>query len=150
MAAIRPAVAADAEPATACVRAAYAPYVERIGREPAPMAADQAALIARGRVWVADEPGAGVVGVLVLVPRREALLLESVAVLPAFQGRGIGRLLIAFAEEHARRLDLSAVELYTNERMTENLRLYPALGYEETGRATQAGFARVFFQKRIA
>jgi len=82
--------------------------------------------------------------------RREALLLESVAVLPAFQGRGIGRSLIAFAEEHARRLDLSAVELYTNERMTENLRLYPALGYEETGRATQAGFARVFFQKRIA
>jgi len=41
------------------------------------------------------------------------------------------------------------VTLYTNERMTENLRLYPALGYLETGGAVQDGFARVFYRKLL-
>jgi ribosomal protein S18 acetylase RimI-like enzyme len=147
---IRPALPSDAPAATACTRAAYARYVGRIGREPAPMAADHAALIDLGAVWVAAEPGGRIVGVLVLKPRPPALMVESVAVLPERQGRGLGRALMAFAEEHARGAGLDAVELYTNERMTENLGLYPALGYEETGRGVEDGFARVFFRKRLA
>jgi hypothetical protein len=34
--------------------------------------------------------------------------------------------------------------------MTENQRLYAAIGYEETGRATEAGYERVFMRKRLA
>jgi GNAT superfamily N-acetyltransferase len=132
-----------------CVRAAYAMYVDRIGRPPAPMDADYEALVAAGEVWVATEDEV-VVGVLVVRPRRNALFLENVAVTPAKQGRGIGRGLIAFAERHARELGLPAVELYTNERMTENLRLYPALGYVETERRREEGFARVFFRKDLS
>ncbi len=49
---IRPAVAADCDAVRACVRAAYAKYVERIGREPAPMLADYQRLIAQGAVSV--------------------------------------------------------------------------------------------------
>jgi hypothetical protein len=41
------------------------------------------------------------------------------------------------------------VTLYTNERMTENLVFYPALGYVETGRGMQDGFARVFYRKPL-
>jgi hypothetical protein len=33
--------------------------------------------------------------------------------------------------------------------MTENLSLYAALGYEETGRATEDGFDRVYFRKSL-
>jgi ribosomal protein S18 acetylase RimI-like enzyme len=145
---IRPALPSDAAAITACVRAAYAGYVERIGREPAPMGADYPALIAAGAVWVAQEAGR-VVGVLVLQIQGPALLVENVAVLPEWQGHGLGRALLGFAEEHAREAGLAEVTLYTNERMTENLRLYPALGYVETGRSVQAGFARVFYRKPL-
>jgi len=145
---IVPAAPADAAAVRACVRAAYAHYVERIGREPAPMTADYAALIEAGEVWVA-RAGDGVAGVLVLRPQPPALLVENVAVAPARQGQGLGRRLMAFAEERARAAGLAEVVLYTNERMTENLRFYPALGFTETGRGTQDGFARVFYRKPL-
>jgi ribosomal protein S18 acetylase RimI-like enzyme len=145
---IVPAAPGDAPAVAACVRAAYARYVERIGREPAPMTADYDALIAAGEVWIV-RAGEDVAGVLVLRPQPPALLVENVAVAPGHQGRGLGRLLMAFAEERARAEDLAEVVLYTNERMTENLRFYPALGFTETGRATQDGFARVFFRKPL-
>jgi len=90
-----------------------------------------------------------VIGVLVLRPVSGSLFLENVAVLPEFQGHGIGRALIAFAEQHGRELRLPEVTLYTNERMTENLRLYPKLGYVETGRRVEEGFARVYFRKPL-
>jgi N-acetylglutamate synthase-like GNAT family acetyltransferase len=146
---IRQAEAADVAAIQACVRDAYAPYVARIGREPAPMTADYAELVARNEVWVATERDT-VVGVLVLRPQTASLLLENVAVMPARQGRGIGRALMAFAERHARDLGLHEVTLYTNERMTENLRFYPARGYTEIDRRFEDGFHRVFFRKSLA
>ena len=145
---IRPAATADLDAVRACVREAYAPYVPRIGREPAPMTADYADLIGRGEVWVADEAGR-VVGVFVLRPGATGLLLENVAVVPERQGRGIGRVLIAFAERKARDLGLTEISLYTNERMVENIHLYRKLGYVETDRRVEDGFARVFFRKPI-
>jgi ribosomal protein S18 acetylase RimI-like enzyme len=148
MTAIRQALPDDAAAVTACVRAAYAVYVERIGREPAPMTADHAALIAAGAVWVANEAGA-VSGVLVLHAQPPAMFVENVAVLPQRQGRGLGRELLGFAEDRARLAGLTEMTLYTNAQMTENLRLYPALGYVETGRAVQDGFARVFYRKPL-
>jgi len=145
---IVPATPGDAPAVTECVRAAYAGYVARIGREPAPMTADYAALIGAGEVWLtrADDE---VAGVLVLRLQPPALLVENVAVAPDRQGEGLGRALMAFAEDRARAEGLAEVVLYTNERMTENLRFYPALGYAETGRAVQDGFARVFYRKAV-
>jgi ribosomal protein S18 acetylase RimI-like enzyme len=145
---IRPANATDVPAVQAVVRAAYAMYVPRIGREPAPMSADYAALVAAGETWVAVEDGQ-VAGVLVIRPADGDLLLENVAVDPAHQGRGYGRALISFAEGRARELGLDAVELYTNEAMIENLALYPRLGFVETGRRAEDGYRRVFFRKRV-
>jgi hypothetical protein len=34
--------------------------------------------------------------------------------------------------------------------MTENRRLYAAIGYQEIGRGTEAGYERVFMRKRLA
>jgi N-acetylglutamate synthase-like GNAT family acetyltransferase len=146
--AIRSARIADVDAVATVVRDAYAVYVARIGRQPAPATADYRQLIADGLVWVA-ETATEIVGVLVLRPQKQALLLENVAVAPSHQRRGIGRRLIAYAEQRARELGLSAIELYTNEQMTENLQLYPSLGYSETGRRIEDGFARVFFEKRL-
>jgi ribosomal protein S18 acetylase RimI-like enzyme len=145
---IRPARADEVDAVRRLVRRAYAIYVPRIGREPAPMGADYAALVRAGAVTVAADQGA-IVGVLVLRAQLGSLLLENVAVAPAEQRRGIGRALIAFAEERARELNLGKVTLYTNARMTENLSLYRRLGYVEVGRRREDGFERVFFEKIV-
>ena len=129
------------------VHAAYSPYVARIGKEPGPMQDDYGSLIDRGHVYVLDE--GGVAGVLVLIPEREAMLLDNVAVTPEAQGKGYGRRLLAFAEDEARRRGLSRVRLYTNVLMVENLGLYPGLGYVETHRGEQNGFSRVFMEKSL-
>ncbi|UWQ22676.1 N-acetyltransferase [Jannaschia sp. W003] len=147
--AIRPAVPADAAAVRACVRAAYAPYVAAIGREPAPMGDDWPALVAAGEVRVAPALGP-LLGCIAFRADGPAMLLETVAVHPGAQGRGLGGALIRHCEAEARRLGLASVRLYTNEAMTANLTLYPALGYRETGRREEHGFRRVFFEKRLA
>jgi N-acetylglutamate synthase-like GNAT family acetyltransferase len=146
---IRPAREDDVAAVESIVRQAYDVYVPRMGREPAPMTASYPRLVRAGQTWVAEEDGE-IVGVLVVRPQGGALLLENVAVAPARQGRGIGRELIAFAERQARELGLAEVTLYTNEQMTENLLFYPALGFEETGRRVEDGYARVYFRKRLS
>jgi hypothetical protein len=62
---IRQARAADHAAVVACIRAAYAKYLVRMDREPAPLHADYQALIARGVVFVLPDEGdiRGVVGV---------------------------------------------------------------------------------------
>ena len=145
---IRPAVPDDLRAIQACAHAAYEKYVARIGRRPAPMIADFQTLIAEGKVHVLDGPG-GLAGFVVFYPRGDHMHLENVAVPPELQGLGYGAQLIVFVEQAARHAGLKAVELYTNEKMTENLGLYPLLGYEEMGRWEEDGFRRVFFRKGV-
>jgi len=130
------------------VQAAYGMYVDRIGREPAPMTADYARIAGSGQAWVAEQGGC-IVGVLVLEPAEDHLLVENVAVAPPAQGLGVGGRLLRLAEEQARAHGLGEVRLYTNEAMTENLAYYPRRGYRETHRATDNGFRRVFFTKMV-
>jgi GNAT superfamily N-acetyltransferase len=90
-----------------------------------------------------------IAGILVLLEEEDHLLLDNVAVDPRHQGKGVGRALIDFAEQEARRRSHAEIRLYTHQAMHENIALYPRLGYEETGRAEQAGFQRVFFRKTL-
>ena len=145
---LRDAVPTDREAVERLVEAAYGGYVERIGRRPAPMDADYAALIEAGLVTVAERDGA-LVGLLVLVPEADHLLVENVAVDPAAQRTGLGRRLMAHAEDEARARGLQELRLYTNEKMVENVAWYPRLGYRETERRAESGFSRVFFAKRL-
>ena len=138
----------DSEAVAACVRDAYARYVERIGREPAPLGADYAALIARDVVYVLRDPATDrVCGVLVLEPEEGGMFIENVAVHPLRQGHGLGRLLMAFAEDRAKAAGMRELRLYTNEVMTENIAFYRRLGFEEIDRRVDAGFRRVFMRK---
>ena len=145
---IRQAISADLDAVKSCAKEAYAKYVPRMGKKPAPMIADFAAQIGAKAVHVMVDDGS-VLGFIVLYPRDDHVHIENVAVFPEQIGRGIGGELLAFAEHEARRLELPAVELYTNEKMTENLSLYPYLGFQEIDRREQAGFSRVYFRKNL-
>ncbi|MGN6744409.1 MAG: GNAT family N-acetyltransferase [Amnibacterium sp.] len=145
---IRTARPDEAAAALALTRAAYARWVPVIGREPAPMTADLASAAAEGHLRLAEDDGCPL-GVLVLVPHPDHLLLESVAVAPGAQGRGIGSALLAAAEDEARASGLDEIRLYTHERMAANIALYERHGYRETHRAEQDGFRRVFLTKRL-
>ena len=146
--ALRPARAADLPAVQALVARAYGHYVARIGKPPGPMLDDYAARIAEGAVQVLEEDGR-LVGLLVLLPEADHLLLDNVAVDPAAQGRGHGRRLVAAAEDEARRLGLNELRRYTHELMSENVAMYERLGFAETHRGQQAGYARVFMRKRL-
>lgn len=126
--ALRRAVAADRDAVARVTGAAYKPYVKRLGYKPKPMTADHAPWIEDGSVWVLDT-GAGIIGVLVLLDGPDGLLIYNIAVAPAEQHRGNGRRLMAFAEEQAKKLGYARIILYTNEKMTENIRFYEKLGY---------------------
>jgi GNAT superfamily N-acetyltransferase len=148
---IRLARPSDAAAIAGCVRQAYAPYVERIGREPAPMTADYADLIARGLVYVLGDPvGEGVRGSLVLRLDDRTLWIDNVAVHPEHQRRGLGRCMLDFAETRAGAAGLPEVALYTNELMVENIALYQRLGYVELERRAHEGFRRVFMHKSVS
>lgn len=133
----------------ACAESAYARYVAAIGRKPAPMVADFSAQIEARQAYVAEDADNQFQGFIVFYPEGQHMLLENVAVLPSAAGRGIGKALIGFCEEEARRRGFNAVHLYTNEKMTENLSIYPRLGYAEVARRAEGGFNRVFFEKPL-
>jgi ribosomal protein S18 acetylase RimI-like enzyme len=145
---VRPAGPEDAAAIRDLVRASYARYIERIGKEPAPMLEDYAALIGAGEVWVSVE-GEEVLGVLVMRPAEDHLFVDNVAVAPDHQGKGLGRELMTFAEARARKDGQPEIRLYTNEKMRENVAFYAKLGFEETGRRLDGGYRRVFMRKRL-
>ena len=131
-----------------CVSAAYRVYIERIGKKPAPMLADYAALIARGVVYVIVAQSK-VRGVLVMWPKDDRMFVENIAVHPRCQRRGLGRKMIEFVERRAVEMALSKIWLYTNETMTENIAYYHKLGFEEVDRRVEDGYRRVFMQKKL-
>jgi ribosomal protein S18 acetylase RimI-like enzyme len=144
---IRRARSAEAAPLRALVERAYAPWIPAVGWRPMPMDDDYTARIAAGEAWVLEEAGA-IHGVLVLKEHADHLLLDNVAVEPARKGTGVGRSLLDFAEAEAWRRGLPEIRLYTNENMEQNIALYAARGYAETGRRREKGFCRVFMTKR--
>lgn len=144
----RPATLDDLPAISEIVQAAYAPYIPRIGREPGPMLDDYAALVTQRRVHVMEQAGA-VQAILVLIPGPGTMLLDNIAVAPSAQGTGLGRILLQFAEQAARDAGCDSIRLYTNQAMTENLRLYARLGYVETHRVEEAGLKRVYMLKPL-
>ncbi|MEM1302064.1 MAG: GNAT family N-acetyltransferase [Pseudomonadota bacterium] len=127
----------------AIVQAAYAPWTAIIGQKPGPLLDDYCAHILAGRVYMLR--GA----VLVVIEGADHMLLDNVAVHPDQQGRGIGRGLIAFAENLARSRDHQRMRLYAHEKMTTNIALYRRLGYTVTHRARERGLDRVYMEKQL-
>jgi ribosomal protein S18 acetylase RimI-like enzyme len=145
---IRSAVADDVARIGAIAHAAYATYVQRMGREPAPMAADYQAEVAANRVVVIEVAGS-VRGYMIGWPEPDAYFIENIAVDPKSQGDGLGRRLIDHAVAEAAKLKLPALRLYTNVLMTENLSMYAHIGFVETHRVVEKGFHRVYMRRSL-
>ena len=131
-----------------CVDDAFGKYIERIGKPPAAMLFDYSVYINEDKVWVAEYQG-DLCGMLVFFPTEEGFYLDTIAVNPSFQGLGVGRALLQFAEQEALRHGFSSIYLCTNVKMTENQILYLKIGYVEYDRRVEDGYDRVFYRKQL-
>ena len=144
---LRRATARDAEAIRRLVHAAYSHYEPLLGRTPLPMLTDYDAAVRDHEVWLLETSDVALVGVLELIERPDHLWIDNVAVDPAWQGRGLGRRLLAFADDEARRRNLPELGLLTNERYVANIAMYERYGYRETRREPHLGSDLVHFRK---
>ena len=122
--------------------------VERIGRA-APMGTPTTRADRRRRVTVAERGGEVVE--CSSSSRRPTISRRDVAVDPTPSGpRSLGRASWRTRRTRPRALGLAELRLYTNEHMVENIARQPRLGFRETERRAERGFARVFFEKKLA
>lgn len=90
-----------------------------------------------------------IIALLVLIRKKDALLLDNIAVRPTYQRQGLGRCLIAFAEAKANEWGYGHLDLYTNICMTDNIEMYKQIGFTETKRMTEKGYLRVYMRKDL-
>jgi RimJ/RimL family protein N-acetyltransferase/GNAT superfamily N-acetyltransferase len=145
---LRRANAGDVEAVVAFQRAAYAKNRSLLGVEPLPLLADYRKILAEYETWL-YESGDGLDGVLILEPRKDDLLIWSISTAPRLHGQGLGRRLLAAAEERARALGLAVMRLYTGEPLKNNIAWYEHHGYARE-RVEDLGDRRaVHMMKRI-
>jgi ribosomal protein S18 acetylase RimI-like enzyme len=125
---LRQATSADAGAIRELTRQAYAKWVPLIGREPKPMTANYDEAVTRHRFDLLYIDGV-LAALIETIREADHLLVENVAVSPSFQGRGLGRRLMAHAEILAKAAGYAEIRLYTNQRFVENVELYRRLGY---------------------
>ena len=86
--------------------------------------------------------GGTIVACIFCDPRPDCLYVGKLAVDPALQGQGLGRALMAAAEEEARRRALPALELQTRIELTGNHAAFTRLGFVKTGETAHEGYDR--------
>jgi len=148
---IRQAEPSDLAAIVDITRRAYAVWLPVLGYAPLPVTEDYAPRIARGEIWLGC-PGERAAALIVVERAPDHDMIFSVAVDPARSGQGLGRCLIAFAEQRARDAGLEEMRLYTNARMAANIAFYGRLGYVETARRpnpARPGFTIVDMAKRL-
>jgi ribosomal protein S18 acetylase RimI-like enzyme len=126
--ALRRATRDDLPAVTALQRAAYAKNRAILGVDPLPLLADYAKVFSDYEVYLAERD-CTLDGVLILEPRADDLLIWSVATAPEAQSRGIGNLMLAFAESRARVLGAPCIRLYTGDKLAFNIAWYVRHGY---------------------
>ena len=130
---VRLATPDDAEAVATILRAAFAPfrdaYTVQAYAATTPPADVIGNRLAEGPIWLALA-GLTCVGTASAVSRGLALSVRSMAVLPAAQGRGVGRALLAAAEEHARHTGHTSLVLSTTPFLRQAIRLYAHAGFQ--------------------
>jgi len=98
-------------------------------------------------VWAAGDP---VVGTVTLTPKGSVLYVGKLAVLDPRQG--LGRALMALAEERAVALGFKWLELQSRVELEEIHAVFKRLGFREVMRTTHEGYVRptsVLFRKAV-
>lgn len=94
-----------------------------------------------------------IIGCAFLADHGDRFYLGKLAVLPSWQGKGVGRALMMAVEAYARQAAKPVIELQTRVELTDNHRAFAALGFAETGRTAHAGYdhpTSVTMRKAIA
>jgi GNAT superfamily N-acetyltransferase len=145
---LRRADASDRPRVEALQHRAYAKNRPILGVEPMPLLADYGEIFATMEVWL-DEDGARLMGVLILEPRADDLLIWSIATDPDFPATGRGRALLVAAEARARDLGRRLVRLYTGKKLTERVAWYARHGYDIEREETVTGREIVHMRKLL-
>jgi N-acetylglutamate synthase-like GNAT family acetyltransferase len=145
---LRKASETDVAAIRALVRAAYEKWISMLGLEPTPVRADYDLAVRAHHIELLFH-GEVLAGLIEMKRESDHLLIVNVAVLPEFQKRGFGRLLLARAEAVTAALGLSELRLYTGKLMVENLVLYQRMGYCAFREEPFMHTARVHMKKRI-
>jgi GNAT superfamily N-acetyltransferase len=85
-------------------------------------------VLAEREVWLLDGETA-LRAAVILQPRSHELLIDSIAVEPSLQGRGLGRALLAAAETRARELGCVTLWLFTGAALAHLIAWYGRHGY---------------------
>ncbi|MFK0166667.1 GNAT family N-acetyltransferase [Rhizobium sp. NPDC090279] len=86
--------------------------------------------------------GEQLAGCIFCRPEAESLYVGKLAVLPAAQGKGIGKRLLVMAEATARKLCLKDLRLETRIELINNHATFTAWGFRKTAENRHAGFDR--------
>jgi len=131
--AIRRADLADLDAVQRISAEAYIPaYMAALGVIPKPAFENYRPRIERGEVWLLEADGEPA-GLIVLEEKPAHVVIYSIAVRPAQQGRGHARSLLQFAAQQAVASGMRELRLYTNTRMARNIKIYRHCGFVETG-----------------
>ena len=96
-------------------------------------AAEIAQYLGAGVFLVADAEDGSLASCMYLEPRGDRVYLGMLAVSPSQQGRGLGRQMMAAAEQHARSLGCHALDIRIINLRTELPPFYRALGFVDNG-----------------
>ncbi len=145
----RAATPADVALVRDIVCAAYSKWIPVIGREPSPMKADYDEALQKHQFTLLYL-GIEIAGLIETVQENDHLWIENVCVLPAQQGKGLGKVLLHHAEEMARQAGHNETRLLTNAAFEANIALYERLGYVITEREPYMEGTTVYMRKRLA
>ncbi len=144
----------DAEAIAAVLHAAFAEfepiYTPEAFAATTPAVAQIHSRWHEGPVWIAIANN-NIVGTVAAVVKQDSLYVFSMAVLPAAQGQGIGRLLLEAAENYARTQGCNRLFLSTTPFLTDAIRLYERFGFERTDEGPDELFGTPLFtmEKRL-
>jgi len=83
----------------------YAPYIPILGKIPPTLFEDFGYHISQHNLWMMECDRVAM-GMVVLTPSTDHMLLQSMCIMPAYQGLGFGRQILAFSEQHAQLVNL--------------------------------------------
>lgn len=145
----RAATIADVALVRDIVHAAYSKWIPVIGREPSPMKADYDEALQKHQFTLLYL-GTEIAGLIETILENDHLWIENVCVLPAQQGKGLGKILLHHAEQMARQAGHNETRLLTNAAFKANIALYQRLGYVITEQEPYMGGTTVYMCKRLA
>jgi ribosomal protein S18 acetylase RimI-like enzyme len=99
-----------------------------------------AAELSRGAGAIVAERNGEMLGCVLVEEKEGDLYFGRLSVLPPARGLGLARRLIDAVEAEARRRGLAGIRLGVRVVLTDNQRLFQALGYRETSREAHPGF----------